>query len=108
MFDNYAFIKNGVVENLIVCDNPSQELLDMFKTVYEVDLVIKGTEKAIVGGEYDGEKFWLPQPYPSWIKNEELNEWEAPIPSPASSEEDLQYYKWNEETLNWEEIQVPE
>lgn len=39
-----------------------------------------------------------PQPYPSWIYNEEINQWQAPVPMP----DDGQNYVWKESTLSWE------
>ena len=45
----------------------------------------------------DRDAFIEPQPYPSWILNEDTCRWEAPVPRP----EDGQRYDWNEETLNW-------
>lgn len=108
----YAFIKNSSVVNAVIFDNPTQELLNIFIAENDLDLVVEANNKTIIGGTYDGSKFWAPQPYPSWIKNEELNEWEAPIPYPGlndvSDEGNLKDYEWNEEILNWEEIQVSE
>jgi len=104
----YAFIKNNEVVNVAVFENPSNELLLIFKEHHNLDQIILATDKTKIGGTYDGEKFWLPQPYPSWIKNEELNEWEAPIPYPVFDEENPKYYEWNEDILNWEEIQASE
>ena len=52
--------------------------------------------------EYDPIKdaFIPPQPYPSWVLNEETCRWESPIPYPA----DNKNYYWNEETLSWIEV----
>jgi hypothetical protein len=105
---NYAFIKNNNVVNMAIFDNPTNELLDHFKNEFDLDLIIEGTENSVIGGTYDGYKFWFPQPYPSWTKNEDLNQWEAPIPYPAFDPENPRYYEWNEDILNWEEIQVSE
>lgn len=104
----YAFIKNNEVINVVLFDNPSEETLSLFKEIHEVDNVLLANEKAIIGSTYDGTKFWLPQPYPSWIKNEELNEWEAPVSYPVFDEENPKHYQWNEEILNWVEIQASE
>lgn len=101
---NYAFIKNNNVVNVAIFDNPSIELLDHFKNEFELDLILEANDKAAINGTYDGTKFWLPQPYPSWVKNEETNNWEAPIEYP----QDGLIYEWNEDILNWEEIQVSE
>lgn len=38
-----------------------------------------------------------PKFYPSWIKNNEKNIWEAPVPYPT----DGKTYSWDEQTTNW-------
>ena len=97
---NYAMIKDSLVVGVIVFDEPSDEILNHFKEYHSVDSIILASEKGMVGSTYDGTKFWMPSPFPSWIKNEELNEWQAPIAYP----EDEKNYSWNEETLSWDEI----
>jgi hypothetical protein len=50
------------------------------------------------------------QPFPSWIYNEELTDWEAPIPLPSLTKEDKQnkmVYRWNENLNNWELVKFP-
>ena len=44
--------------------------------------------------------FVAPQPYASWTLNAETADWEAPVARP----EDGKVYVWNEENLNWIEI----
>jgi hypothetical protein len=43
--------------------------------------------------------FIPPKPYASWILDEETCLWNAPVARPEGD------YKWNEETLSWEEIE---
>tara|TARA_R110000803_G_C11963251_1_gene318942 strand:+ start:1316 stop:1675 length:360 start_codon:yes stop_codon:yes gene_type:complete len=40
--------------------------------------------------------FIPPKPYPSWTLNETTCRWKAPTPYPGEN------YRWNEETLTWE------
>ena len=101
---SYAFIKNNLVENVAVFDSPSDELLNVFKEFHNLDLITPAGENAKPGSSFDGTKFWLPQPYPSWIKDEDLNEWVAPISQPEFDPENPIFYIWNEEILNWELI----
>lgn len=56
-----------------------------------------------IGYRYDHEydAFIPPQPYASWTLNQESCLWEPPTPMPT----DNKFYKWNEETLNWEEVE---
>tara|TARA_R110000765_G_scaffold296037_1_gene391200 strand:- start:296 stop:664 length:369 start_codon:yes stop_codon:yes gene_type:complete len=55
---------------------------------------------AEIGGTYDVEAdgFYAPQPFNSWILNEETFNWEAPVEYPS----DENYYTWNEETISWD------
>lgn len=54
-----------------------------------------------IGYTYDAERdaFIPPQPFPSWLLDEETCFWGPPAPRP----EDGRPYVWNEETLSWEE-----
>jgi hypothetical protein len=99
--NNYAFIKNNNVINIAVFEDPTNELLDHFKNEFELDEIVLATENSVVGGTYDGSKFWLPQPYPSWIKNEELNIWESPTPYPTIEDGSDESYVWDENTISW-------
>lgn len=53
-----------------------------------------------IGHIYDAvrDAFIAPQPFASWILNEETCHWEAPVPYPT----DGVMYTWNEETTDWE------
>lgn len=46
--------------------------------------------------------FIPPKPFPSWILNEETCLWGSPLPYPN----DEKMYRWNEDILNWEEINL--
>ena len=56
------------------------------------------------GMKYDVERdaFIPPQPFPSWLLNEESLSWEAPFPKP----DDDKYYQWDEESKSWVEIDM--
>jgi hypothetical protein len=45
----------------------------------------------------DIDAFVPPQPYPSWILNNDTAQWEAPVPMPDDGEK----YSWDEETTSW-------
>ena len=53
-----------------------------------------------LGFSYDPERdaFIAPQPFASWVLNEESCQWEAPVERPT----DGFIYSWNEEELDWE------
>lgn len=54
-----------------------------------------------IGYIYDKERdaFIPPQPYESWVLNQDTCVWEAPIPMPEDGN-----YTWNESTQSWDEI----
>jgi hypothetical protein len=45
----------------------------------------------------DIDVFLPPQPYASWVVNNETAEWEAPVTMP----DDGQRYSWDEDTTSW-------
>ena len=55
---------------------------------------------AVVGGLYDPIKdaFYVKQPHPSWLLNEETCLWQAPVPFPT---DESKLWKWDETSLNW-------
>ena len=46
--------------------------------------------------------FIPPKPYPSWLLNTTIYQWEAPVPYP----DDGKMYYWDESTLSW--VLVPD
>jgi len=59
-----------------------------------------------IGYRYDEtlDAFIPPQPYPSWVLNEETCLWEAPVPYPEGDG----MYVWNEDEQSWDAVEVPE
>jgi hypothetical protein len=60
-----------------------------------------------VGFTYDAENdvFYEPQPFPSWVLNNNTWLWEAPVPYPADGNlanpaGDV-HYRWDEPTVSW-------
>lgn len=55
-----------------------------------------------IGFTYDATKdaFIPPQPFASWVLNDDTCLWEAPVPYP----EDGNAYRWDEDTQSWVEI----
>ena len=55
----------------------------------------------------DGEGFIPPSPYPSWtVVNSFSYQYEAPVPKPVPNSPP--YYRWDEETLSWIVMPIPE
>lgn len=61
---------------------------------------VEVTNAAWVGGDYIGEYFYAPQPFPSWSRHE--GEWLPPVPYPTDGES----YLWNEDAQEWQPITV--
>jgi len=85
----YAQIIDGMVVNTIVAD------ADFIATQTEKTYVI--CNKGGIGWTFDGTNFVAPQPYPSWILDENFD-WQPPTPKP----DNILAWLWNETTLSWE------
>jgi hypothetical protein len=57
-----------------------------------------------IGFTYDADRnaFIPPQPYASWVLNEDTCQWSAPTPMP----QDGNQYLWDEATTSWVEVGV--
>jgi hypothetical protein len=118
---HFAKVNNGIVEQVIVAEpeffdtfvdsSPGQWIQTSYNTRggvhYNPDTGEPSVDQtkalrknyAGVGYTYDVERdaFIPPQPYASWVLNEETCLWDSPIPYPT----DGNTYKWDESTLNW-------
>ena len=119
----FAQIENNIVQQVISISNndapdPAPSNSEPLGQAFIADVLkLGGTWKqtsyngtfrkhyAGIGYTYDNvlDAFIPPQPYPSWILNQETCSWESPVPYP---EDDNRYY-WNEETGEWIEIDTP-
>jgi hypothetical protein len=98
--------KNNIVLRVTVGDNNDpdegyQWLIDNLggtwvKTSYNATI---RKNFAGIGFTYDAEldAFIPPQPYASWILDEETCRWEAPTPYPTDGE----VYAWDEDVQDW-------
>lgn len=118
---HFALIEDGIVMNVMVAE---QEVIDSgifgdpsnwVQTSYNTkggihyDPVTNTPDGgipfrknyAVIGGHYDIERdaFYEPQPYPSWVLNEETCRWEAPIPYPDVPTTKI--HLWDESNLEW-------
>jgi len=55
-----------------------------------------------IGFTYDAQRdaFIAPQPFPSWVLDEQACQWNPPIQYPS----DDKRYQWDEQTTSWKEI----
>lgn len=91
----YARMQNDLVVNIEIGNEEwlnSQEDPSIF-------IEYNDENPAVIGGlRYNG-FFYPPQPFNSWLKDEENHTWNPPIPYPS----DGKLYFWNEDILNWKE-----
>ena len=109
------------INNAVITDvnGAEQEQLgvDFINQLYNTNDIWKQTSYnnrirknyAGIGYTYDETRdaFITQKPYNSWILNESTCNWEAPVSRPELTQEQIDnknYYKWNEEILNWELI----
>jgi hypothetical protein len=101
---HFAKVNNGIVEQVIVAE---AEFFDTFvdsspgewiQTTYDGSI---RKNYAGVGYTYDTTRdaFIPPQPFNSWLLNEDTCLWDAPTPYP----DDGKMYSWDEATTSWKE-----
>lgn len=105
-------VANGVINDLPFSDSEPVGVA-FCQSLFGVNTVWKQTSYnasfrknyAGIGYTYraDIDAFIPPQPYPSWILDEETATWTAPVPYP----DDGKFYKWDEATLSWIEVTKP-
>jgi hypothetical protein len=101
--------QNNIVLRVLVGDNNMpNEGYDWFvenlggtwiKTSYNENI---RKNYAGIGYTYDKKRdaFIPPKPFESWLLNEEICQWQSPVPRPS---DDIDYV-WNEDNLNWESV----
>ena len=107
--------KNGIVQRVLVAEqnfinsgavgDPSNWIQTSYNTFggkHECGGKPLRMNFAGINYSYDKKRdaFIPPQPYNSWLFNENTCLWDSPVPYPN----DDNRYKWNEEKLNWEQI----
>ncbi len=113
---HFAKVENGIVTQVIVAE---QDVIDTglfgdgwIQTSYNTyggkhpESRPLRKNYAGVGFTYDPEldAFIAPKPYSSWILDQESCLWNSPIPYPN----DGKNYYWDEETVNWIEVPLPQ
>lgn len=125
---HFAKVESGIVTQVIVAD---QDVIDSgafgtgwvqtsYNTIAGQHPEGKPLRKnyAGIGFIYDSvrDAFYAPQPFPSWVLNEDTCQWESPVPYPIDGvslltlqtfpEEGLKVYEWDESIVNWKEVKV--
>ena len=112
---HYAKVVDGIVDNVIVAeatffdsyvDTSAGEWIQTSYNTHAGVHIHGGTplrkNYAGIGFSYDEARdaFIPPQPYPSWVLNEETCRWEAPVAHP----DDDNRYEWTEDTPSWDTV----
>jgi hypothetical protein len=114
---HFAKVENGIVTQVIVAE---QDVIDTgifgdgwVQTSYNTHGGQHPEGRpfrknfAGVGYSYDEQKdaFIPPQPFQSWLMNEETCLWSSPVPYPTDlgTPENPKRYKWDETTISWVE-----
>jgi hypothetical protein len=100
---NFAVINKKLVENTIIADSLeiAQEITGKTCVEYSSDIA----HRVYPGCSYEGGKIITPKPFPSWVLNDK-DEWVTPKEEPLPTETSL--WAWDEETVNWVEVEKPE
>lgn len=63
-----------------------------------------------IGFTYDKQKdaFIPPKPYASWVLDDETGLWNAPVAKPANDPDNFIIYRWDEPTVSWAQVEIPE
>lgn len=102
----YAQIVDDIVTNVIVVNNDvpykKKFCTDLFGGVWVETFIDTNKNFAGIGYTYDAinKNFIAPQPYPSWILDEN-DIWQPPVPQPPAPPTT----HWNEELQEWMPIE---
>lgn len=111
---NNTVLRVVVVENKKILDSNGQESEQIGKEFLYNLLGGNWVQTSYNGnfrGRYAGQGFTYsqeldmfipPQPFSSWILDEQTGDWNPPIPYPNDEDN---FYKWNEETQNWDIVE---
>jgi hypothetical protein len=112
---HFAKVENGIVTSVIVIEqdvlntglwgDPAlwvQTSYNTFGGQHRLGGTPMRKNYAGLGYTYDSERdaFYAPQPYPSWILDEDTCLWQPPALMPN----DGKIYTWDEESLSWKEV----
>jgi len=110
---HFAKVENGIVKQVIVAE---QEFIDSavlghgwIQTSYNTHGGKHPEDRPLrmnyagVGYAYDEQRdaFIPPQPFASWLLNEDTCLWDAPVAMPTDDKK----YAWDEESVSWKEVE---
>lgn len=107
----YGFVDdNNILQQFAVITEGDLETIERLKlqfalpNAYPMNLE---KEYTLINETYwNGVRFLYPSSYPSWVFNEDINNWETPIIYPSNPPIDGYVYVWSESDINWIEIPI--
>lgn len=113
---HFAKVTDGIVEQVIVADTQEWCEANFDGTWVQTSYNTHGNVHALggtplhknyagIGFTWDGVGFAAPKPYNSWTLNTDTYLWEAPVAMPV---EEGKAFAWDEVTLSWIEVVIPE
>ena len=110
---HYAFITDGIVTEVIAGKDETELIEGLDTETWYANFKGQTCKRtsyngnirknyAGIGFYYDETKdaFIPPQPYASWVLDEDKAQWKAPVDYPT----DEGRFTWNEETISWKEL----
>lgn len=116
--ENNEVIKVHVVANAAITDDDGVEQEELGKQLladlhgYQKEKIIQCSYNGTIRGNYPGRGFTYdsdldafigPQPFPSWVLNQQTFQWLAPVSYPT----DGAVYTWDEEAGDWVAVETP-
>jgi len=99
----FAIVENGIVTNIIEAE--SKIIAD--EVTGQNCVPCSDKHFASIGGTYDGSKFIPQKHFDSWVWDNTIG-WKPPVDAPAFDAENPKYYKWDEDTISWIEVEITE
>jgi hypothetical protein len=97
--EKYALIKDNTVINIIVVNPNDQDFNVNALVTDEISIIHDVNNQAFINGTWNSseQKFYPPKPYPSWVWNEQLNNWVAPKELPTTNGQ----WVWDESVVDY-------
>lgn len=93
--------ENNILIEYFKINEDDLNLLEILKEKFNASAAYKMNlekENTAIGSTYwNGARFVHPSMYSSWIFNEDINDWEPPVPYPNDGEN----YIWDEPSTSW-------
>jgi hypothetical protein len=101
----HAFLKDGVVQNVVNFSEHNQALVDLICSEQGFDTAVSCCAFGIagIGDTFTGTYFKPTSPTPTAVWDEELKMWIPPIPKPSEGN-----WWWDEPNQTWVEFTPPE